>query len=165
MVSLRSAALALFAASATAQKLQPWGQQNFGSAAVTDFDTSTYVERVIDGAPRISLLFNRVRFVTGVYVQSSGDFVTDYEFSLTGFLNAGATRVEFQVCGAKSNFTYVPFVNPDGDGKTLGITTDTLFLSPLAANNGAQTVRINEIYPIFSGDEVFHPNNTSPCAN
>lgn len=165
MVSLRSAALALFAASATAQKLQPWGQQNFGSAAVTDFDASTYVERAVDGVPRFSLLFNFPRFVTGVYVQSSGDFVTDYEFSLTGFLDAGATRVEFKVCGARSNFTYVPFVNPDGDGKTLGISTDTLFLSPLAARNGAQTVRINEIYPIFRGDEVFSPNNTSPCAN
>ncbi|KAL0936479.1 uncharacterized protein CTRU02_208694 [Colletotrichum truncatum] len=159
MVSVRSAAIALFAASVTAQKLQPWDQKNFGySGAQSDFNVSTYYEVNLEPWPRVSLLFNHLRTYSGLYVQSSGDFVTDYEVNAHGV--GGAIVASYKVCGAKGNFTYVPFINSEG---TTGVLTNTIMLDARASKNGAKTARINEIYPIYPGDVVFSPNNTSPC--
>ncbi|KAG6357089.1 hypothetical protein INS49_014966 [Diaporthe citri] len=99
------------------------------------------------GNARYALLFNSWIALSGFYIQSSGDFITDY-------------KVEAMVCGATGNFTYVPLVDPqDGDY----VWSDTLFIEVTAAKGNSSTAIINEIWPVFPGDDIFDPENTSPC--
>lgn len=128
---------------------------------MTDSDVATFMERNLETA-RSTILHNHYQVYAGLYVQSSGDFVTDYEVKALG--GNGQARAYYKVCGAESNFTYVPFIDAEGDGKTTGVNTITIIRRGIASRNGAGTARINEIYPIYVGDDVFDPNNTSPCS-
>lgn len=165
MVYLHSAsALLALVASAAAQKLNSWPQHNYGgNGLATDNNITTTEVRNIPsgGSARYSLLFNGRISLSGLYIQSSGDFITDYKVEATlgpvglvGLYDVG------QVCGATGNFTFVPLVDPQ-DGAY--VRSDTLFIEVTAAKGNSSTAVINEIWPVFPGDETFDAENTSPC--
>ncbi|KAG8163306.1 hypothetical protein KVR01_006603 [Diaporthe batatas] len=161
MVRLPSAvALLALAASAAAQKLNSWPQHNYGgNGLATDSDTNTVEE--YDIPARYALLFNRWISLSGFYIQSSGDFITDYSVTaLIGPFGLPQSVDVGRVCGATGNFTYVPLVDPQ-DGSY--VWSDTLFIEVSGAKGNSSTARINEIWPVFPGDEIFDPENTSPC--
>ncbi|TKW55654.1 hypothetical protein CTA1_12615 [Colletotrichum tanaceti] len=163
MVHLLSVAAGLaLAASAAAQKLNTWPQHNYGGwYNQTDGDVTTFGSPEITpgGSARFSFLFNRADPpYAGFYVQSSGDYITDYTVSGYGW---GRPVTKGRVCGAKGNFTFIPLTGPNGEPPVSG--ADTLFLEVTAAKNGATKATINEVWPVWIGDEIFHPNNTSPC--
>ncbi|KAK1965564.1 hypothetical protein LY78DRAFT_658156 [Colletotrichum sublineola] len=147
---------------ATAQKFNTWPQHNYGDwYNHTDGDVTTSGSPTIPpgGAARFSFLFNRADPpYAGFYVQSSGDYITDYTVHGLGF---GIPVTKGRVCGARGNFTFVPLTGPNGEPPSKW--ADTLFLDVTAAKNGASKATINEIWPVWVGDEIFHPNNTSPC--
>ncbi|POS74269.1 hypothetical protein DHEL01_v207332 [Diaporthe helianthi] len=162
MVRLASAlALLPLAASAAAQKLNSWPQRNYGgNGRATDNDINTTEEQKFPTV-RFALLFNSWIKLSGFYIQSSGDFITDYEVTaLIGPVGLPRLLDVGQVCGATGNFTFVPLVNPQ-DGSP--VWSDTLFIEVSAARGNSSTAIINEIWPIFPGDEIFDPENTSPC--
>ncbi|KAK3331654.1 hypothetical protein B0T19DRAFT_413717, partial [Cercophora scortea] len=142
-----------------------WGQVIFGiggsgdhqGTLMVDGNPNTYAETTIASRPQIALLANFPKTYLGFYIQSSGDFLTDYYVNAT--LHNAKGELVFntigQVCGATSNFTLVTFTGLDG---TPGITSDTIFIYPTGAKGA--TSRINEVYPIWPGDTIFYPNNT-----
>ncbi|CAN8101018.1 unnamed protein product [Discula destructiva] len=160
-------AAAAAAATTTAPIFNTWPQKNFGSQPnIVDGNVSTYGSIEFHPAgelpgytARFSFLFNRADPVyAGLYVQSSGDYITDY--SVYGYYfgtDAGSGRV----CGAQGNFTYVSLLGPDGQPNTF--RTDTMFLEVTAAKDDAPAAVINEVWPVWVGDDIFYPNNTSPC--
>ena len=157
-------ALLALATSGAAQKLNSWPQHNYGASDITDNDINTVAERNIDpqyGAS-YSFLFNFNVGLSGFYVQSSGDFITDYYIDATVPVDAGIYKSAEvgRVCGAAGNFTFVPLANPD-TGKAL--YSATLFLSVTRTVGNSSTAVINEVWPVFPGDEVVDPENTSPC--
>ncbi|KAL1858265.1 hypothetical protein Daus18300_010011 [Diaporthe australafricana] len=164
MVRLSSASsLLLLAASATAQKLNSWPMHNWGGTGrITDNDINTTEERQIPGQQaRYSLLFNGWIRVSGFYIQSSGDFITDYAVTATiGPVGLVQLLDVGQVCGATGNFTFVSLVNPEDGGS---VWSDTLFINVNNAKGNSSTAIINEIWPVFPGDDIFDPENTSPC--
>ncbi|EXF76363.1 hypothetical protein CFIO01_12059 [Colletotrichum fioriniae PJ7] len=175
MVHIPSTAAGLVAlaattvASATAPKLNTWRQHNYGGwYNHTDGDVTTYgAPEFRDAGPlsiheaRFSFLFNGADpAYAGLYVLSSGeDFITDYEVVGYGW---GRPSVTGKVCGAKGNFTFVQLFGPDGLPNTKS-TTDTMFIDVSAARNNASRAVINEVWPVWVGDDIFYPNNTSPC--
>ncbi|KAF9876472.1 hypothetical protein CkaCkLH20_05880 [Colletotrichum karsti] len=173
MISILSAAVLALLATSTTSAIIPWDTteeygyvttlSSQGDAAVTDSDVTTFTEKGLDTGARFTILTNSDDLYAGIYVQSSGDFVTDYD--VRALDQNGETVAFYDVCGARSNFTYIPFIGTRGDGRTMGVNTVTIVLDARASKNGATTARINEIYPIHVGDEVFNPNNTSPCPN
>ncbi|KAK3681730.1 hypothetical protein B0T22DRAFT_472735 [Podospora appendiculata] len=170
-LTLAAMPLLMLCGTTVAQTLNTWGQVIFGiggsdghlGVLMVDGDPSTYAETTIASGPQIALLANFPRNYLGFYVQSSGDFLTDYYVNAT-LHNANNQLVMAtvgQVCGATSNFTLVAFTGLDGQP---GISTDTIFIYPTGAKGA--TSRINEVYPIFPGDTIFYPNNTrASCAD
>ncbi|KAI3399319.1 hypothetical protein diail_7274 [Diaporthe ilicicola] len=148
-------------ASAAAQKLNAWPKHNYGdNGLATDGDINTAEAKKFPQA-RFALLFNSWIRLSGFYIQSSGDFITDYD--VTAIVGPVGLVYEIdagRVCGATGNFTFVPLVNPE-DGSS--VWSDTLFIEVSAAKGNSSTAIINEIWPVFPGDEVFDPENTSPC--
>lgn len=161
---LSASSLLLLAASATAQKLNSWPQHNYGGTGLTtDNDINTSEARnIATGAPAdFYLLFNFRITLTGFYIQSSGDFITDYDVSaLIGDIGLVKWLDVGQVCGATGNFTFVPLIDPEDGGS---VRSDTLSISVSGAKGNSSTAIINEIWPVFPGDEIFDPGNTSPC--
>ncbi|OLN81116.1 hypothetical protein CCHL11_09712 [Colletotrichum chlorophyti] len=160
LLSCATAALVL-AASAAAQTLNPWPQYNYGRNGLAtdgDVDTADIRELSPGKAADYFLLFNRGMSYSGFYIQSSGDYVIDYNVvavsGTRGYLDVG------RVCGARGNFTFVPFKDPESGGS---VWSDTLFIEVTAARNNASTSVINEIWPVFPNDEIVDPKNTSPC--
>ncbi|KAK1982009.1 hypothetical protein LZ30DRAFT_749663 [Colletotrichum cereale] len=155
-------AATILTASAAAQKFNAWPQYNHGGwYNQTDGDVTTSGSPTIPpgGSARFSFLFVRVDPpYAGFYVQSSGDYITDYTVYGIGY---GRPATKGRVCGAKGNFTFVPLTGPNGEPPSK--RADTLFLDVTAANNSATKATINEIWPVWVGDEIFYPNNTSPC--
>ncbi|KAK7449470.1 hypothetical protein CaCOL14_011493 [Colletotrichum acutatum] len=171
MVNLPSIAVGLAvaataAAAADVSTLNSWPQYNHGGwYNHTDGDVTTYGAPEItslEGTPyaRFSFLFNSADPpYAGLYVQSSTeDFITDYEVEGYGW---GKPTVTGKVCGAKGNFTFVQLFSPDGLPNTKA--TDTMFLNVYAAKNNASRAVINEVWPVWVGDDIFNPDNTSPC--
>jgi hypothetical protein len=154
----------LFAASAVAQKLNAWPLHNFGgSGNYTDgnINTSEAEEFIpVFGAARFMLLFNNYITLSGLYIQSSGDFITDYHVKAVMGAGDYVSKEVGRVCGATGNFTFVPLVNPK-DGGT--VQSETLIVDVSRAKDNSSTYVINEIWPVLPGDEVFDPENTSPC--
>lgn len=152
----------LFAVSAMAQTLNPWPQKNWGGRGLyTDGDINTVEEKDspdYDGS--FALLFNNWITMSGLYIQSSGDdFITDYK--VRAVLGEDFAILEVgRVCGATGNFTFVPLINPR-DGKPPRALTWLVEASGTKQNS--TTYRINEMWPVFPGDEVVDPENTSPC--
>lgn len=154
----------LFAVSAVAQKLNPWLQHNYGGfGRYTDGDINTTEEEEYVpayGGGRFSLLFNHFMTLSGLYIQSSGDdFITDYHaWAVIGedyaHLDVG------RICGATGNFTFVPMVNPRDGGP---VNSNTFFVDVIGTKENSSTYVINEMWPVFPGDEVYDPENTSPC--
>lgn len=143
-----------------AQKLNPWPQQNHGgNGRATDNNIDTTEERSIapGDSGSFSLLFNFWINLSGLYIQSSGDFVTDYH---VGAVIGNRFSQVGRLCGATGNFTFVPLVNPEDGGS---VFSNTLFVDVIAAKGNSSTAIINEIWPVFPEDEVFDPENTSPC--
>lgn len=165
MVHLTSAsALLALAASGAAQKLNSWPQHNWGgTGAATDGDiNTTEVDQIVPGSPgRFALLFNGWINLSGLYIQSSGDFITNYEVKANiGPFGMVGQYVVGQVCGATGNFTFVPLVDPT-DGAY--VRSDTLFVDVTGSKGNSSTAIVNEIWPVFPGDVTFDPENTSPC--
>ncbi|KAL2881569.1 hypothetical protein SGCOL_003136 [Colletotrichum sp. CLE4] len=156
------------AASATAPTLNPWPQYNHGGwYNQSDGDVTTYGAPEItslEGPPvaRFPFLFNAEDPVyAGLYVQSSTeDFITDYKVEAYSWRSDYAD-ITGKVCGAKGNFTFVQLFGPDGLPNTL--PTLTMFIEVTAANNNGSRAFINEVWPVWVGDDIFYPNNTSPC--
>lgn len=162
MVRLSSAlALVPLAASAAAQQLNTWPQKNYGgNGRATDNDITTTEEKSLPSA-EYPLLFNFYINLSGLYIQSSGDFITDYQVSaLLGDFGLRRSVDVGQVCGATGNFTFVSMVDPE-DGSY--VRSDTFFIEVSAAKGNTSTAVINEIWPVFPGDDIFDPENTSPC--
>lgn len=164
MVHIPSAsALLALAASAAAQKFNEWPRHNWGGNGLAtdgDVDTAEAIN-ITQGAARYALLFNAWIRLSGFYVQSSGDFITDYHVrALIGPVGLPREYRVGEVCGATGNFTFVPLVDPQ-DGSY--VWSDTLFLEVTANRGNASTSVINEIWPVLPGDEIFDPENTSPC--
>lgn len=157
----------LFAASAMAQTLNPWTQKNVDrDEYYTDGDINT-VE--VTESPfydaRFSVIFDNPATMSGLYILSSGDdFITDYKVrTVFGFEDVHDVPVIVdigRVCGATGNFTFVPLVNPR-DGKPPRSPMWAVDVSSTKLNS--TTYRINEIWPVYPGDEVVDPKNTSPC--
>ncbi|GKT63508.1 hypothetical protein ColTof4_04906 [Colletotrichum tofieldiae] len=163
MVHLPSiTACVVLAASAAAQKFNTWPQHNYGGwYNHTDGDVTTSGSPAIPpgGEATFSFLFNGADPpYAGFYVQSSGDYITDYTVRGYGY---GRPVTKGRVCGAKGNFTFVPLTGLDGEPPVK--RADTLYLEVTAAKNGATKATINEVWPVWVGDEIFYPNNTSPC--
>ncbi|GJC87052.1 hypothetical protein ColLi_09890 [Colletotrichum liriopes] len=158
MVHLPSiTACVVLAASAAAQKFNTWPQHNYGGwYNQTDGDVTTSGSPAIPpgGTARFAFLFNGADPLT----PSSGDYITDYIVRGNGY---GRPVTKGRVCGAKGNFTFVPLTGLDGEPPVK--RADTLFLEVTAARNGATKATINEVWPVWVGDEIFYPNNTSPC--
>lgn len=153
----------LFAVSAVAQKLNPWPQKNYGGfGRYTDGDTNTTEEEdyiPAYGGGRFSLLFNNYMTLSGLYIQSSGDFITDYHVSAV--IGDDYAHLEVgRICGATGNFTFVPLINPRDGGPAW---SNTLWVDVTGTKENSTTYIINEMWPVFPGDEVFDPENTSPC--
>lgn len=153
----------LFAVSAVAQKLNPWPQHNYGGfGRYTDGNISTTEEEEYIpeyGGGRFSLLFNNYITLSGLYIQSSGDFITDYH--VAGIIGDDFAHLEVgRICGATGNFTFVPLINPRDGGPP---RSNTWFVDVSGTKENATTYVINEMWPVFPGDEVFDPENTSPC--
>ncbi|KAH8742994.1 hypothetical protein F5883DRAFT_594444 [Diaporthe sp. PMI_573] len=154
----------LLAVSAMAQQLNPWPQKNYGGAGnYTDGNINTIEEEdyiPYYGGGRFSLLFNNFITMSGLYIQSPGDdFITDYKVRAVigddyALLDVG------RICGATGNFTFVPLINPR-DG--LPARSNTWFVDVSGTKENSTTYRINDMWPVFPGDEVFDPENTSPC--
>lgn len=157
-----SASLAVLplVASAAAQQLNTWPKKNYGdNGRATDNDINTTEEYKIPAS--FALLFNSWIKLSGFYIQSSGDFITDYEVkALIGDFGRPQRLVVGKVCGATGNFTFVPLINPQ-DGSP--VWSDTLFIDVSASKGNSSSAVINEIWPVFPGDDVFDPGNTSPC--
>lgn len=154
----------LFAVSAVAQKLNPWPQHNWGgSGRHTDSDINTTEEEHFvpaDGGGRFSLLFNEYITLSGLYIQSSDDFITDYHVDAVIVADKYTFLQVGRVCGATGNFTFVPLINPENGGP---VQSYTLNVVVTGTKEFASTYIINEMWPVFPGDEVFDPENTSPC--
>ena len=146
------------------QTLNPWPARVFAMYdEIVDCDAFTFAVATLP--THTYLLFNSWQNLAGFYVQSSSDgdgndFITDYQvtatvdYPLTRLITAG------QVCGATSNFTVVRFKDNKGNDR---VWSDTFFLEVTGAKGNGSTVRINEVWPIFVGDEIFDAGNTSPC--
>jgi hypothetical protein len=158
MAVLSRAGIALLLSGvALAQTLNGWPSHVFTySDAMSDGDITTYYEESMPTYDYI--LFNGFETFAGFYIQSSGDFITDYhvtatvDWPLTRLIQVG------QVCGATSNFTLVLFTNDAGDPY---VTSDTYFLE--VTGSKGNTSIVNEIWPIYRGDEIYYPNNTAAC--
>ncbi|KAK3395260.1 hypothetical protein B0H63DRAFT_506759 [Podospora didyma] len=151
-----------------AQQLNQWDQTIFGIGGspghwgdnMVDKDPSTFAEVAFTPGQgyQFALLLNFARQYQGLYIQSSGDFITDY------YVNAQRYQLGFpivgRVCGATSNFTLVTFTSPEGSPF---IYTDSLFIT-VKATLGTTAI-INEVYPIYAGDTIFYPNNSLPVTN
>ncbi|KAL2279855.1 hypothetical protein FJTKL_13205 [Diaporthe vaccinii] len=165
MVHFPSAsALLALAASGAAQKLNSWPKHNYGGngrATDNDINTTEVYNIPAGGYARYALLFNSWIALSGFYIQSSGDFITDYKVEATiGPVGLFQEYYVGQVCGATGNFTYVPLVDPQDGGY---VWSDTLFIEVTAAARNSSTAIINEIWPVFPGDDIVDPENTSPC--
>lgn len=161
---LASALLAL-AASGAAQKLNSWPQHNFGGTGRTtdnDINTTEVTNITPGGYARYALLFNSWINLSGFYIQSSGDFITDYNVEATVSVAPGIVKSADvgQVCGATGNFTFVPLGNPDTGSY---LRSDTIFIEVTRAKGNSSVAIVNEIWPVFPGDDIFDPENTSPC--
>ncbi|KAG8162994.1 hypothetical protein KVR01_007472 [Diaporthe batatas] len=166
MLPNTSACIAILFAgsSAIAQTLNPWPQKNFGGDGnytdgdVNTIETKDYIPYY--GGGSFSLLFNTWITMSGLYIQSPGDdFITDYKVQAVigddyALLDVG------RVCGATGNFTFVPLINPR-DGQPPRSLTWLVNVSGTRENS--TTYRINEMWPVFPGDEVVDPENTSSC--
>lgn len=165
MVRFPSAsALLALAASGAAQKLNAWPKHNYGGNGHTtdnDVNTTEVIKIPAGGNARYALLFNGWISLSGFYIQSSGDFITDYNVeAIMGPVGLVQSYDVGQVCGATGNFTFVPLVDPQDGGY---VWSDTLFIEVTAAKGNSSTAIINEIWPVFPGDEIVDPENTSPC--
>ncbi|KAK3322694.1 hypothetical protein B0H66DRAFT_515325 [Apodospora peruviana] len=162
-----AATMLLVSHTALAQQLNSWSQTVFsigGSAdhpgeLAVDGDMTTYSEST-EVPSYHALLMNRGSSFLGLYIQSSGDFITDYHVDAINWGFTGGSITRGRVCGATSNFTLVLF-EPWPEQSGPGIVTDSLFINVTGALGN--TAIINEVYPIFVGDTIFYPNNTSPC--
>ncbi len=162
----------LLLGSVCAQQLNQFDQVVFGIGGspghsgdnMVDQNPDTWAQQALpqsstlDGGAYFTLLMNFGRTYKGLYIQSSGDFITDYYVKVQRY-SLGAPLVG-RVCGATSNFTLVTFTTPEGDPF---VYTDSFFIYVTAAR-GSQAI-INEVYPIYSGDTIFYPNNTAPVTN
>ncbi|KAG6368860.1 hypothetical protein INS49_003076 [Diaporthe citri] len=154
----------LLAVSAVAQKLNPWPQHNFGGfGRYTDGDINTTEEKEYnpyDDGGSFSLLFNDYETLSGLYILSpDDDFITDY--NVAGVIGDDYAHLEVgRICGATGNFTFVPLINPR-DGAPPRSNTWSIVVTGTEQNS--TTYVINEMWPVFPGDEVFDPENTSPC--
>lgn len=165
MVHFPSAsALLALAASGAAQKLNPWPQHNYGGTGRTtdnDINTAEVTTITPGGYATYALLFNRWIALSGFYIQSSGDYITDYKVeAIIGPVGLVRRYYVGQVCGATGNFTFVPLVDPQDGGY---VWSDTLSIEVTAAKGNSSTAIINEIWPVFPGDDIVDPENTSPC--
>ncbi|KAB5566318.1 hypothetical protein GE09DRAFT_1055888 [Coniochaeta sp. 2T2.1] len=150
----------LLSSAAVAQTLNPWPARVFTNHdEFTDGDASTFAVETVP--THDYFLFNSWQNLAGFYVQSSGcDFATDYyvtatiDWPLTRLITIG------QVCGATSNFTLVRFADNHGNDY---VRSDSYFLQVTGAKGNASAVRINEVWPIFVGDEIVDPENAGPC--
>lgn len=168
MVRIPSASASTFlflAASVAAQKLNTWPQHVYGGTGrITDNDIDTVEATTITpgGSARFALLLNFNIGLSGFYIQSSGDFITDYYVDATVPVDAGIYKSAEvgRVCGATGNFTFVPLANPDTGAS---LWSATMFVEVTRAEGNSSVAPINEIWPVFPGDDVFDPENTSPC--
>lgn len=154
----------LFAASVMAQTLNSWTQKNVDrDENYTDGDINTVEvteSPFYDG--RFSVIFDNPTTMSGLYILSSGDdFITDYKVRAVFDTDDVPVISDIgRVCGAIGNFTFVPLVNPR-DGKPPRSPMWAVDVSSTKLNS--TTYRINEIWPVYPGDEVVDPQNTSPC--
>lgn len=154
----------LSAVSAAAQKLNPWPQHNWGGfGRYTDGDINTSEEQHFVpayGGGRFALLFKEQMTLSGLYIQSSGDdFITDYHVGADPGIGHPLMQVG-RICGATGNFTFVPLIDPRDGGPA---RSWTFFIDVTGTKETSATYVINEMWPVFPGDEVFDPENTSPC--
>ncbi|POS74184.1 hypothetical protein DHEL01_v207424 [Diaporthe helianthi] len=156
----------LFAVSAGAQKLNRWPEINQSrntAGNYTDGDINTFEVKPYDVSSdggTFPMLFETPITISGLYIQCSGDdLITDYV--VRGNVGRFSELLAVgRVCGAKGNFTYVPLIDPQ-TGKPP--QTDLWYVDVLGTERSTFTYRINEIWPVFPGDEVVDPKNTSPC--
>lgn len=153
----------LLASSAVAQKLNPWPQHNYGGfGRYTDGDINTSEEKEYnsyDDGGDFPLLFNHRMTLSGLYILSSTDFITDY--NVNAVIGDDYAHLQIgRICGATGNFTFVPLINPRDGGP---VWSDTFWLIATGTKQNATTYVISEMWPVFPGDEVFDPENTSPC--
>lgn len=145
-----------------AQLLNTWKQQIFPICCSSMND-------LIDGDPNtstalrgntITLLHNTRETYTGFYIKSSGLYITDV--SVTYY----SAFFEDIVVGVSHSdvpgWLAVGLYQPDGEpGARADIFTITVTGT---AGNGTETF-INEIYPIYPGDEIIFPAGAPPPPN
>lgn len=159
-ILMRTVTALLLCGVALSQTLNPWTARVFARYdEVTDGDASTFAA---ESVPTYDyFLFNSWQNLAGFYIQSSGcDFVTDYYVTATVDWPLTRSITVGQVCGATSNFTLVRFADNHGNDY---VRSDSYFLQVEGAKGNGSVVRINEVWPIFVGDEIFDPENTTPC--
>jgi len=149
---------ALLAATASSQTLNSWRQRIFPICC--DFD-----ENLIDGDPlsygvlhtnEISLLHNTRETYLGFYIRSSSRYLVDIEVSYHSpfFDHVTVGKAHSTTPG----WLAVALHNEDGEP---GVRASYFTITIINVGGNATETRINEIYPIYPGDEIVFPPTPS----
>ncbi len=144
--------------------LRPWprtylqmpnaGLTNAQLRAPLDYNLATAYESTRN--PDIQIIeFNAPATFLGWYVQSAGDgrHITDYDIKCWV---DGTRYTVARVTNATQSFTLARFVGTDGVPGPF-TCPDEFFLSVTGTNDSGGSVIIQDIFPIYEGDEVIEP--------